>query len=74
MKIEWLQTFQIGKWNSTHHTIGRLFSSICPEKFQSLLSNWVNDILEKIEGQLLPIDGKTVRRSYDNSSNKAPYI
>ena len=72
MKIEWLQTFlKLENGIPTHHTIGRLFFSICPEKFQACFSNWVNDILERIEGQLIPIDGKTVRRSYDNSSNKS---
>ena len=36
MKKGWLETFlKLKNGIPTHHTIGRLFASICPEKFRA---------------------------------------
>lgn len=72
LKAEWFCSFlNLKNGIPTHHTIGRVFSLICPEKFQCCFQKWVDDVVERVDGQLIPIDGKTIKRSFDKSSNKA---
>lgn len=39
--------------------------------FQTRFLNWMQAVCEVTEGDIVPIDGKTLRRSYDNASGKA---
>lgn len=71
-KIEWLSTFlELPNAIPSHDTFGRVFSLINPEKFQECFANWIQSVAEISEGQIIPIDGKTLRRSYDSKSSTA---
>jgi predicted transposase YbfD/YdcC len=54
----------------SHDTFGRIFSLIDPKKFGDCFIDWVKAIQEEIPA-LISIDGKTIRRSYDKTTNKA---
>ncbi len=55
----------------SHDTFGRIFSLICPKKFQQCFQHWIQSMFEITHGQVIAIDGKTLRRSFDKKSNKA---
>jgi predicted transposase YbfD/YdcC len=71
-KEQWFRTF-LGLPNGipSHDTFGRVFSKICPDEFQKCFLNWVRDAFQNIAPQVIAIDGKTLRHSYDRESNKA---
>lgn len=43
------------------HTINRVFSAIDSEQFESCFIDWVNSIADLSKGQIIAIDGKTIR-------------
>lgn len=51
-------------------TLQRVFSMLSPEHFKTSFINWVNSI-SKLSKEIIPIDGKTLRRSFDKVKNKA---
>jgi hypothetical protein len=55
----------------SHDTFNRLFSFINSEEFQRCFSGWVQAAWKRSEGQVIALDGKTLRRSYDSKSSKA---
>jgi len=42
-------------------TINRVFSAIDSEQFESCFIDWVNSIADISKGQIIAIDGKTIR-------------
>ena len=54
----------------SHDTIGRLFERIDPGEFQNSFKLWIAAVTHKTEGQVIAIDGKTLRRSHDQSKDK----
>jgi len=71
-KYEWLKGFlQLPNGIPSHDTFGRVFSLISPIEFQNCFRNWIHAVVEISGGQIVPIDGKTLRRSHDRSSDKS---
>lgn len=54
----------------SHDTFGRVFARIDPVQFEACFTEWVQAVNEVIEGQIVAIDGKTLRRSYDRRGDK----
>jgi hypothetical protein len=54
----------------THDTFARLFARLEPEQMQQCFMSWVMDISRLMQGEIIPIDGKTLRGSYERSSGK----
>ena len=54
----------------SHDTIRRLFALLDPAQLQSCFANWVKSVAELSEGELVAINGKCVRRSYDHGQGK----
>ena len=71
-KEQWL-TEQLGLQNGipSHDTFGDVFAAIDTEKCSECFTRWVADLATVTEGEIIAIDGKTVRRSLDKASNKA---
>lgn len=70
-KAEWLKNFlELPHGIPSHDTIARVFAQIDPVEFQQAFINWVQAI-NLLSNQVIAIDGKTLRRSYDNASGKA---
>ncbi|CAH9065828.1 ISAs1 family transposase ISSod22 [Pseudoalteromonas holothuriae] len=52
-------------------TIARTLSRIDPEQFQFCFANWMRDIQKNTSGELIAIDGKTLRSSYHRDDRSA---
>ncbi len=48
-------------------TIRRMFSVLCPKAFKEVFQNWVRTLAVSLELQVIAIDGKCARRSYDGA-------
>ena len=72
-KRDWLEAL-LGLPNGipSHDTFGRVFARLDAEKFEACFVKWVQHLHELTQGQLLAIDGKTVRRSHDRRQKKEP--
>ena len=59
----------------SHDTISRVFQRLNPEEFTVSFSNWINLIIDKLAAEVISIDGKTLKQSYDrNNFQKALHI
>lgn len=71
-KKDWLKSFlELRRGIPSHDTFGRVFSLLRPEHFEKCFLSWIHSVFNITEGQTVAIDGKTLRRSYDRSSNRA---
>lgn len=55
----------------SHDTLGRVFSILSAEELEKGFANWIGAISQLSQGQVVAIDGKRLRGSYDKGSNKA---
>ena len=51
----------------SHDTFGRVFAGSRPSISKTVSSAWVQSLLPKLEEEIVPIDGKTRRHSYDQN-------
>ncbi len=65
-KIGWLRTFlELPNGIPSHDTFGRVFARLDPEQFQQRFLDWVRAVEALTVGQVIAVDGKTLRRSHD---------
>ena len=70
-KYDWLKTFlSLPQGIPSHDTFGRVFARLDPEQLQGCFLRWVNSVSRLTAGEVIAIDGKTVRRSYDKGKGK----
>jgi len=70
-KKEWFSSFlDLRNGIPSHDTFGRVFAALDPKQFSECFANWLADVARNLTGQVVAIDGKTLRRSYDKSSSK----
>jgi predicted transposase YbfD/YdcC len=70
-KEEWFKTFlELPNGIPSHDTFARVFSVLDAEQFRQCFYEWVRAVNEIKPGQLLAIDGKTIRRSFDAATGK----
>ena len=66
VKEKWLRQYlELPNGIPSHDTFGRVFGQIEAEEFQQSFVNWEQAVFEVTEGQVIAMDGKTLRRSYD---------
>lgn len=71
-KQMWLSRFlDLSGGIPSHDTFGRVFARLNPEQFQACFLAWVKAVFEITNGQVIAIDGKKLRRSYDKVLGKA---
>jgi hypothetical protein len=51
-------------------TFARLFARLDPEQMQQCFLSWIAVISRLSQGEIIPIDGKTIRGSYDQRNGK----
>lgn len=51
----------------SHDTFSRVFARIAPAPFQAAFAAWVQDVVQLTAGQVVALDGKTVRGSADKA-------
>ena len=55
----------------SHDRFNAVFAALKPAEFETCLLSWIADLHEITGGQLVAIDGKTLRRSFDAASSKS---
>ena len=55
----------------SHDTFGRVFAVLSPEALQACFLRWIQAVAQVTAGQVVAIDGKTLRRCYARRSAKA---
>ena len=58
----------------SHDTFNRFFSALDPEAFEGAFLSWIKDISALTEGEIISIDGKTIRGSRSCGSKHAVHI
>lgn len=58
----------------SHDTFGRVFSMIDVEHFEEIFSEWMQEIFDKSNGDIIAIDGKTIRASRAKGMRKGIHI
>ncbi|MEG4574159.1 ISAs1 family transposase [Microcoleus sp. N3A4] len=72
-KYEWLKGFlELPNGIPSHDTFSRVFARLEPKQFQECFLSWVNSITKKLELEVIAIDGKTMKQSYDRNQNQKP--
>ena len=70
-KYKWFRQFlELPHGIPSHDTFGRVFALLDPEQFQACFTEWVSAISEVFQGQIVAVDGKTLRRSRDKAAGK----
>src|SRR3954464_15979986 len=65
-KEAWLRTFlALPGGIPSHDTFGRVFARLNPTEFQQGVVGWVQALVGELPGQVVAVDGKTLRRSPD---------
>ena len=71
-KKKWLATFlDLSRGIPSHDRFNAIFAAIKPAEFEKCLLSWITALHEISDGQIVAIDGKTLRRSFDAASSKA---
>ena len=64
-KIEWLRQYvRLANGVPSHDTFGRVFAMLDAKHFEACFVRWVGGLCQGLEGKVVAIDGKTVRRSH----------
>ncbi len=67
----WFRTFlRLPNGIPSHDTFGRVFGLIDPRAFQNGFISWVRAVSQLTEGEVVAIDGKTLRRSHERGIGK----
>jgi predicted transposase YbfD/YdcC len=70
-KYDWFKNFlSLPHGIPSQQTFGRVFAAMDPVEFQECFIGWMKGIQEATHGEVVAIDGKTLRRSHDKSNNK----
>jgi predicted transposase YbfD/YdcC len=70
-KVKWLRTFLTLRHGiPSHDTFGRVFARIDPTEFRQCFQSWVDAVRQSTPGEVIAIDGKTLRGSMDTFLGK----
>lgn len=73
-KYEWLEQFlALPEGIPSADTFRRVFERINPKVFERCFRRWVESIVETVGAQVIPIDGKTLKGSYDRTLGKTAF-
>jgi predicted transposase YbfD/YdcC len=72
-KKEWLRTFlDLPNGIPSHDTFNRVFAALDPAAFLDCFLAWTRSLRERVDGEIVAMDGKALRRARDGAS--IPYI
>jgi predicted transposase YbfD/YdcC len=72
LKRDWLARFlDLRSGIPSHDRFNAILAAIKPAEFEKCLLSWITALHEITEGQVVAIDGKTLRRSFDTANSKA---
>lgn len=71
-KRKWLEQFlDLSSGIPSHDRFNAILGAVKPAEFERCLLSWIAALHEITAGQVVAIDGKTLRRSFDAASSKA---
>ncbi len=72
-KLDWLRRFvPLENGIPSPDCIRRVISRLSAQGFQECFMDWVSTVSEVTAGEIVAIDGKTLRRSHDRKQDKKP--
>jgi predicted transposase YbfD/YdcC len=72
-KLGWLRSFlTLANGIPSHDTFRRVFMLIDPDAFEACFSAWAQSFAEAFDREVVAIDGKTLRRSFDRGRAQGP--
>jgi predicted transposase YbfD/YdcC len=72
-KLPWLRKFvKLTNGIPSHDTFGRLFAALSLEGFVNCFLSWIEGIHEVGIGEIVSVDGKTLRASLDSAKSQNP--
>lgn len=75
IKKEWLNSFlELPNGIPSHDTFNRFFSALDPADFEDCFLSWVKSIHKRTHGEVISIDGKTMRGSRNQGCKTATHI
>jgi predicted transposase YbfD/YdcC len=70
-KKEWIAKYvEVGETMPSHDTLSDFFKRLNPASFTEVFIEWTRSICKLTEGEVVAIDGKTMRRSHQRSAGK----
>ena len=70
-KEAWLKRFlALPNGIPSHDTFARVFARLEPEELQRSFLSWIRAVSQVTQGEVIAIDGKTLRHSYDRGAGK----
>jgi predicted transposase YbfD/YdcC len=70
-KQDWLAQFiALPNGIPSHDTFNRVFARLKPGEFQRCFMNWIRAVTKTTDGEIVPVDGKTLRRSHNRSAGQ----
>ncbi len=71
-QLQWLRKFfPFQNGYPSHDTLGRIFSLLDNDQFGTFFIQWVAQLTEITNGEVIAIDGKRMRGSYDKTNGKS---
>jgi predicted transposase YbfD/YdcC len=71
-KCDWFKKFlELPHGIPSADTFERVFARIDPREFKTCFMEWIQAISQLTKGEVVAIDGKTLRRSHDKSNGKS---
>ena len=68
MKLDWLRRWlPFANGIASHDTFSRVFSLLDAKSFEACFVGWMQQLCPALQGQLIAIDGKSVRGSHDGA-------
>jgi predicted transposase YbfD/YdcC len=69
-KKSWLEMFlELPNGIPSHDTFRRVFTQIEPQAMESSFRHWVGTLTQELGSEVIAIDGKTLKGSYDRNHN-----
>lgn len=71
-RYEWLKQFlELPGGIPSHDTFNRVFRLLDPVQFQTCFLSWMRAVAEATQREVVAVDGKTLRRSFDRATAKS---
>lgn len=71
VKAAWLRQFlELPSGIPSHDTFNEVFARLDADEFRRCFISWVQAVYQVTDGQVIGVDGKCLRRSYDKRSGK----
>jgi predicted transposase YbfD/YdcC len=70
VRLPWLKTFlRLRHGAPKHDTYNRVFQAMDPEKFSDCLTRWTQSVRSVLGGEVVALDGKSVRRALNQGED-----